>query len=238
MDVLNVPLTPLDFLQRARRLFPDRVGVDRRRRSGSTYARVRGSDATGSAWALDARPRRAARRPRRVAVRQHARAARGVLRRAARRRGAAAAEHPARDRRDAVRARRQRRRRAVPASRPTRPRARRAPGRRWATSTRRCSPRSRTRRSRAATSTRTRRPSSSTRRDRPGSPKGALLSHRGLYLHAVHNALTGGLVGRRRRDPHHPALPRERLGHAALRDRARRRARDAAAASTPARCCA
>ena len=28
-----------------------------------------------------------------------------------------------------------------------------------------------------------------------GSPKGALLSHRGLYLHAVHNALTGGLSG-------------------------------------------
>jgi fatty-acyl-CoA synthase len=28
-----------------------------------------------------------------------------------------------------------------------------------------------------------------------GSPKGALLSHRGLYLHAVHNALTGGLTG-------------------------------------------
>src|SRR5262249_37331963 len=28
-----------------------------------------------------------------------------------------------------------------------------------------------------------------------GSPKGALLSHRGLYLHAVHNALTGGFSG-------------------------------------------
>jgi fatty-acyl-CoA synthase len=28
-----------------------------------------------------------------------------------------------------------------------------------------------------------------------GSPKGALLSHRGLYLHAIHNALTGGLSG-------------------------------------------
>jgi fatty-acyl-CoA synthase len=28
-----------------------------------------------------------------------------------------------------------------------------------------------------------------------GSPKGALLSHRGLYLHAVHNALTGRLSG-------------------------------------------
>ena len=28
-----------------------------------------------------------------------------------------------------------------------------------------------------------------------GSPKGALLSHRGLYLHAVHNALTGGMSG-------------------------------------------
>jgi fatty-acyl-CoA synthase len=28
-----------------------------------------------------------------------------------------------------------------------------------------------------------------------GTPKGAMLSHRGLYLHAVHNALTGGLSG-------------------------------------------
>jgi fatty-acyl-CoA synthase len=28
-----------------------------------------------------------------------------------------------------------------------------------------------------------------------GSPKGALLSHRGLYLHAVHSALTMGLTG-------------------------------------------
>jgi len=28
-----------------------------------------------------------------------------------------------------------------------------------------------------------------------GTPKGALLSHRGLYLHAVHNALTGSLSG-------------------------------------------
>jgi fatty-acyl-CoA synthase len=28
-----------------------------------------------------------------------------------------------------------------------------------------------------------------------GSPKGALLSHRGLYLHAVHNALTGAMSG-------------------------------------------
>jgi len=28
-----------------------------------------------------------------------------------------------------------------------------------------------------------------------GTPKGALLSHRALYLHAVHNALTGGLTG-------------------------------------------
>ena len=40
-----------------------------------------------------------------------------------------------------------------------------------------------------------RRPSSSTRAAAPGVPKGAVLSHRALYLHAVHNALTMALTG-------------------------------------------
>ena len=44
-------------------------------------------------------------------------------------------------------------------------------------------------------STSTRRPSSSTRRGPPARPRARLLSHRGLYLHAVHNALTEGLTG-------------------------------------------
>ena len=52
-----------------------------------------------------------------------------------------------------------------------------------------------------------------------GAPKGAMLTHRGLYLHAVHSALTNGLERRRRRAAHDPALPRQRLGHAALRHR-------------------
>ena len=79
----------------------------------------------------------------------------------------------------------------------------------------------------ARRSTSGRRPSSSTRRARPARPKGALLSHRGLYLHADPQRADDGPHRRRRAPPHDPAVPRQRVGHAALRHRARRRARAA-----------
>ncbi len=180
------------------------------------------------AWALTQGARHSARRPGGMAVRQHARAARGVLRRAARRRGAAAVEHPARPGRDPVRARRQRRGGLVPSSRSARPRARRAPRRAR-------------RRVRGAARGAARRPvpRAGHRRGRAG----RALLHVRVDRHAEGRAalaprpvspcgpqrVDGRAVGRRHRHPHHPALPRERLGDAALRDRPRRRARAAAA---------
>ena len=116
---------------------------------------------------LVTRRRSPARRSGRVAVRQHARDARGVLRRAARRCRAAAAEHPPRQRGDPLRARRQRGGRVVPASRPARPRTsgatggarRRVRGNAGGAAVRAVDA--------CRTSTRTRRPSCSTRPARP-----------------------------------------------------------------------
>ena len=125
---VKLPLTPLDFLARARRLFPDRVGVVQGDDVRMHLRRVRRAAATGWRRLLRDDARRAARRPGRLARRQHPRAARGVLRRAARRRRAPAAQHPLRagrsspcclDDAGAVG--------AVPPTRPARPRRSRGP---------------------------------------------------------------------------------------------------------------
>ncbi len=137
------------------------------------------------------RGRRAARRPGGLPRRQHPPAARGLLRRAARRRRAAAAQHP------------QLGAPSSPSASPTagaaalvprpdapRPRLRRTDVRAATTGA------SRRPTGRASAGRRgRRRPSSSTRRARPGCRRAPLLSHRALYLHAVHNALTNGITG-------------------------------------------
>ena len=239
---MELPLTPLDFLARARRLFPDReASIEHHAASARTSSRTptwpsappgsrtccrttsASARATGSAWLCGNTPR----------------AARGLLRRAAGRRGAAAAQHPpGRPPSSAGQLDDSRATVLVRASR-TRPRSTiRCARRRSATSTRRCSPRNRSRGSIRPRSTSTPSPSSSTRAGSTGTPKGALLTpprpvpaRHPLRAHAGHQR-------RRRRPAHDPALPRERLGHAALRHRARRRARDAAAVRRRPRCSA
>ncbi len=69
-----------------------------------------------------------------------------------------------------------------------------------------------------------------------GQPRGAMLTHRALATHADRQRPHDGPAPSRRRAPHHPALPRQRLGHAALRHRARRGATCCSSDSTPARC--
>ena len=71
------------------------------------------------------------------------------------------------------------------------------PSGRWpsATTTRRSSARSPTARLPRPRSTSTPPPRSSTRRARPARRRGRCSRHRGLYLHAIHSALTMGLTG-------------------------------------------
>ena len=224
VGVVIVPLTPLDFLARARRLFPTAL------ESSTEIVRYTYSDfgercdRLASMLVHDAR--RPARRPGGVAVRQRPRVPRGVLRRAARRRRAAAAQHPPRRAGDPASCSPTAGRSCCSGSRPARPRTSACD--RWcsATSWRPWLAAQPGRPFPVPDVDEDRRPSSSTRRARPVA-EGPLLSHRGLYLHAIHNALTGGLVRRRRRRPHDPPLPRQRLGDAALPHGPRRRERDA-----------
>ena len=232
-DRVEVPLTPLDFLARARRLFPDRAGV------------VQWHGDERATWTYGA-VRRARPSPRPPAGRRARR--RGP---ATAWRGCAATRHelleayygvllagavllplnirlaPAEHR---LRARRRRRRRRCSAT-PTlrRPAAGGARPSSLGDELRGArSPRSRPRRSRCPPSTSTRRPSSSTRAGSTGAPEGRAAHPPRAYLHAIHAALTLGHQRPRRRAPHDPAVPRQRLGHAALPDRPRRRARHAA----------
>ena len=71
-----------------------------------------------------------------------------------------------------------------------------------------------------------------------GTPKGALLTHRGLYLHAIHYALTLGISGDDVVLHTIPLFHVNGWGTPALRDRPRRRARDAPALRLQPRCCA
>ena len=192
---MELPLTPLDFLARARRLFPDRVGVV----DGRPALHLPGVRRPLRPAGLGApRPASACGRGDRVAwlcgnthelleayygvllagavlVPLNIRLARPELRLMLDDCGASVLfRHP--DQPD--------------------PGGPTAPGRPRRRATRRCwrpSPPT------AAAGARGRRavawPSSSTRRGTTGEPKGAMLTHRGLYLHAVHSALTNGLSG-------------------------------------------
>ena len=238
---MELPLTPLDFLLRAGGCSPTETASSstRRARACLHVRRLRRARCDRLAQVAAERLRVSTRRPGRVAVRQHPRAARGVLRRAARRRGAAAAQHPARGRRaprpcSTTAGATVLFRHPISSTDVDHPvRQRRCS----ATSTRRCWPHSRRlvdrppRRRRA----RRRRALLHERLDRDAEG-GAAHAPRPVPPRHPHRAHAGH-QRRRRRAPHDPALPRERLGHAALRHRPRRRARDAAALRRRPRCC-
>ncbi len=192
-----------------------------------TYGRARRS-LRPAGPCLAARRRRATGGRGGVALRQHPRAAGGVLRRAAGRWGAAPPQHPPGAPPSCARSSTTAEPSCCSGTRPSPTRATASARSCSTTPTRRCSP------SQPATppghpdrSTSGHPPSSSTRRAPPARPRARSLSHRGLYLHAVHSALDHGPDGRRRVPPHDPALPRQRVGHAALRHRPGRRARAA-----------
>ena len=76
-------------------------------------------------------------------------------------------------------------------------------------------------------STRTPWPSSSTPPAPPGRPKGVVLTHRNLHLHAIYAALVLRMTDADTILHVVPALPRQRLGRAALDDAGRRPPRHA-----------
>ena len=236
---MELPLTPIDFLLRARRLFPDREGVIEHhageRADVFTYAHMAERCRPARADAAE-RLRGPPGRPGRVAVRQPPRAARGLLRRAAGRRACCC--------------------RSTSVCRRPELRGQLDDSRARCSSAIRHSPRSTIRCDasllgdeyealprcttevvdRSAPDRRARRRGDllheRLHRDAQGSDADAprpVPARDPLRAHAEHQR-------QRRRAAHDPALPRERLGHAALRHRARRRARDAAALRRRARC--